>query len=289
MKVYIDGKFYDKEEAKISVFDHGLLYGDGVFEGIRSYNRRVFKLSEHIDRLYNSAKAIMLDIPMSKREMEQAVIETLKINNLSDAYIRLIVTRGVGDLGLDPRKCKNPSVIIITDKIVLYPQEFYEKGLEVITVSTRRNFPSAINPAIKSLNYLNNIFAKIEAIKAGCEEAIMLNNDGYVAECTGDNIFIVKNNVLITPPIYIGALPGITRETVIEIAKTKLKLLTKEEPFTIYHVYTADECFLTGTAAEVIPVVKVDSRTINDGKPGEITKQIMKEFKELTRTTGVQY
>ncbi|MCS7151188.1 MAG: branched-chain-amino-acid transaminase [Endomicrobia bacterium] len=289
MKVYIDGKFYDKEEAKISVFDHGLLYGDGVFEGIRSYNRRVFKLAEHIDRLYNSAKAIMLEIPVSKREIEQAVLETLRINNLADAYIRLVVTRGVGDLGLDPRKCKNPSIIIITDKIVLYPQEFYEKGLEVITVSTRRNLPSAINPAIKSLNYLNNIFAKIEAIKAGCEEAIMLNDDGYVAECTGDNIFIIKNNVLITPPIYIGALPGITRDTVIEIAKTKLKLMVKEEPFTIYHVYTADECFLTGTAAEVIPVVKVDSRIINDGKPGELTKQIMKEFKELTRTTGVQY
>lgn len=289
MKVYIDGKFYDKEEAKISVFDHGLLYGDGVFEGIRSYNRRVFKLAEHIDRLYNSAKAIMLEIPVSKREIEQAVLETLRVNNLADAYIRLVVTRGVGDLGLDPRKCKNPSIIIITDKIVLYPQEFYEKGLEVITVSTRRNLPSAINPAIKSLNYLNNIFAKIEAIKAGCEEAIMLNEDGYVAECTGDNIFIIKNNVLITPPIYIGALPGITRDTVIEIAKTKLKLMVKEEPFTIYHVYTADECFLTGTAAEVIPVVKVDSRIINDGKPGELTKQIMKEFKELTRTTGVQY
>ncbi len=289
MKVYINGKFYEKEEAKISVFDHGLLYGDGVFEGIRSYNRRVFKLIEHIDRLYNSAKAIMLEIPMSKKEMEQAVIETLKVNNLSDAYIRLIVTRGVGDLGLDPRKCSNPSVIIITDKIVLYPQELYEKGLEVITVSTRRNIPSALNPAIKSLNYLNNIFAKIEAIRAGCEEAIMLNKDGYVAECTGDNIFIIKENILITPPIYIGALPGITRETVIDIAKTKLKLLVKEEPFTIYHVYTADECFLTGTAAEVIPVVKVDSRIINDGKPGKITKQIMEEFKELTRTTGVPY
>ncbi|MCX7956524.1 MAG: branched-chain-amino-acid transaminase [Endomicrobia bacterium] len=289
MKVYIDGVFYEKEEAKISVFDHGFLYGDGVFEGIRSYNRRVFKLKEHIDRLYNSAKAIMLEIPYSKTDIEKAVLETLKVNNLSDAYIRLIVSRGVGDLGLDPRKCKKPSVIVITDKIVLYPYEYYEKGLEVITVSTRRNLSSAINPAIKSLNYLNNIFAKIEAIKAGCEEAIMLNKDGYVAECTGDNIFIIKDNILITPPIYIGALPGITRDTVIEIAKTKLKLLVKEEPFTIYHVYTADESFLTGTAAEVIPVVKVDSRIINDGKPGEITKQIIKEFKEITLTTGVPY
>jgi len=289
MKVYINGKFYDKEEAKISVFDHGLLYGDGVFEGIRSYNHRVFKLKEHIDRLYNSAKAIMLEIPMSKQEMEKAIIETLKVNNLSDAYIRVVVTRGAGDLGLDPRKCKSPSVIIITDKIVLYPQEYYENGLELITVSTRRNLPSAVNPAIKSLNYLNNIFAKIEAIKAGCEEAIMLNKDGYVAECTGDNIFIVKNKVLITPPIYIGALPGITRETVIEIAKKKLNLEVLEEVFTVYHIYTADECFLTGTAAEVIPVVKVDSRIINDGKPGEITKQIIKEFKLLTQTSGVPY
>ncbi len=289
MKVYINGKFYDKEEAKISVFDHGLLYGDGVFEGIRSYNHRVFKLKEHIYRLYNSAKAIMLEIPMSKQEMEKAIIETLKVNNLSDAYIRVVVTRGAGDLGLDPRKCKSPSVIIITDKIVLYPQEYYENGLELITVSTRRNLPSAINPAIKSLNYLNNIFAKIEAIKAGCEEAIMLNKDGYVAECTGDNIFIVKNKVLITPPIYIGALPGITRETVIEIAKKKLNLEVLEEVFTVYHIYTADECFLTGTAAEVIPVVKVDSRIINDGKPGEITKQIIKEFKLLTQTSGVPY
>jgi len=289
MKVYINGKFYEKEEAKISVFDHGLLYGDGVFEGIRSYNRRVFKLKEHIDRLYNSAKAIMLEIPISKEEMEKAIIETLKINNLSDAYIRVVVTRGVGDLGLDPRKCSSPSIIIITDKIVLYPQELYEKGLEIVTVSTRRNIPTAVNPAIKSLNYLNNIFAKIEAIRAGCEEAIMLNQEGYVAECTGDNVFIVKDNVLITPPVYVGVLPGITRETVMEIAKTKLKLLVKEEPFTIYHVYTADECFLTGTAAEVIPVVKVDNRIINDGKPGEITKQIIIEFHELIRTTGVQY
>ena len=289
MKIYIDGKFFEKEEAKISVFDHGFLYGDGVFEGIRSYNRRVFKLKEHIDRLYNSAKAIMLEIPMSKKEMEQAIIETLKINELSDAYIRVVVTRGVGDLGLDPRKCSSASVIIITDKIVLYPEEMYKNGLEIITVSTRRNIPVAINPAIKSLNYLNNIFAKIEAIRAGCEEAIMLNYEGYVAECTGDNIFIIKNNVLVTPPVYIGALPGITRETVMEIAKTKLKLLVKEEPFTIYHVYTADECFLTGTAAEVIPVVKVDNRVINNGKPGEITKQVIKEFRGLTRTTGVQY
>lgn len=289
MKVYIDGVFYEKEEAKISVFDHGFLYGDGVFEGIRSYNRRVFKLKEHIDRLYNSAKAIMLDIPYEKQEIEKAIIETLRINDLSDAYIRVVVSRGVGDLGLDPRKCKKPSLVIITDKIVLYPQEFYEKGLELITVSTRRNLCSAVNPAIKSLNYLNNIFAKIEAIRAGCEEAIMLNKDGYVAECTGDNIFIIKNNVLITPPIYIGALPGITRDVVIDIAKNKLKLLVKEEPFTVYDVYTADECFLTGTAAEVIPVVKVDSRIINDGNPGEITRQIIKIFKELTKTSGVPY
>ncbi|MFQ3674966.1 MAG: branched-chain-amino-acid transaminase [Endomicrobiia bacterium] len=289
MKVYINGKFYEKEEAKISVFDHGFLYGDGVFEGIRSYDRTVFCLKEHIDRLYNSAKVLMLEIPMTKKEMEEAVVETLKINNLSDAYIRVVVSRGSGDLGLDPKKCKEPTVIIITDKIVLYPEELYKNGMEVITASTRRNIPEAINPCVKSLNYLNNIFAKIEARRSGCEEAIMLSSDGYVTECTGDNIFIVKNNTLITPPTYIGALPGITRNVVINIAKQKCNLEVKEELFTTYDIYTSEECFLTGTAAEVISVVKVDGRIINDGKPGKNTLQIMEEFKKITKVLGVKY
>jgi branched-chain amino acid aminotransferase len=287
MKVYIDGKFVEKEEAKISVFDHGLLYGDGVFEGIRAYNGRVFKLREHIDRLYNSAKAITLEIPVTKSEMEIIILETLRMNNLRDAYIRVVVTRGVGDLGLDPRKCSSPTIIVIADKIVLYPKEFYEKGLEIITVSTRRNIPEAINPSIKSLNYLNNILAKIEANLHNVEEALMLNRDGYVAECTGDNIFIVKENTLVTPPCWAGILEGVTRNTVIEIAKTKLKLLVKEDIFTRYTLYTADECFLTGTAAEIIPVVKIDGRIIGRGVPGEVTLLLMKEFRELTRTTGI--
>jgi len=289
MKVYINKKFYEKEEAKISVFYHGFLYGDGVFEGIRSYDRTVFCLREHIDRLFASAKVLMLEVPMSKKELEEAVIDTLKENNLSDAYIRVIITRGVGDLGLDPKKCKEPTVVIITDKIVLYPQDLYKNGLEVITASTRRNIPEAVNPCVKSLNYLNNIFAKIEARRAGCEEAIMLNSEGYVAECTGDNIFIIKNNTLITPPTYIGALPGITKNVVMKIAKEKCKMEVKEELFTTYELYTSEECFLTGTAAEVIPVVKVDGRAINDSKPGKYTLQIMDEFKKITKVLGVKY
>lgn len=287
MKIYLDGLFVTKEEAKISVFDHGLLYGDGVFEGIRAYNGRIFKLREHLDRLYHSARAIMLKIPMSKRVMEETVIETVRINKLHNAYIRLLVTRGIGDLGLDPRKCSKPSIIIIADKITLYPPEYYSKGLSVVTVVTRRNIPEALNPCIKSLNYLNNILAKIEAIRANVPEAIMLNKDGYVSECTGENIFILKENTLITPPTSAGVLPGITREAVMELAKMKLKLLVKEELFTVYHVYTSDECFLTGTAAEIVPVVKVDERIIGNGKPGKITLQLIEEFHELTRSTGV--
>jgi len=287
MKIYINGKLIDEKDAKISVFDHGLLYGDGVFEGIRAYNGKVFKLKEHLDRLYNSARAIMLDIPMDKKQMEQAVLLTISANNLKNAYIRLVVTRGVGDLGLDPAKCKCPNVFIIVSKISLYPQEYYTNGLEIITSSVRRNLTDAINPSIKSLNYLNNILAKIEGTRIGVPEAIMLNKDGYVAECTGDNIFILKENTLITPPTSVGALPGITRETVMEIAKVKLKLLVKEEVFSTYHIYTADECFLTGTAAEIVPVVKVDKRVIGDGKPGKVTVELIKEFHELTRSTGV--
>ncbi len=289
MKIYINGKFYEKQDAKISVFDHGLLYGDGVFEGIRVYSRLVFKLKEHIDRLFESAHTIMLMIPLSKEKLIKAVIETLKINNLTDAYIRLIVTRGEGDLGLDPRKCiGKESIIIIADKIALYPEKLYREGMDIITVSTTRNAHEALNPQIKSLNYLNNIMAKIEAINSGYEEALMLNDQGYVAECTGDNIFIVKNNELYTPPECMGALSGVTRETVLGIAK-KTKIITHEHVFTRHELYVANESFLTGTAAEIIPVVKVDGRVIGDGKPGKLTVTLMKRFRDLTKIEGERY
>ena len=289
MKIYINGKFFEKEAAKISVFDHGLLYGDGVFEGIRAYNKLVFKLKEHIDRLYESAHTIMLKIPMTKQELTKAVIDTLRVNNLKDAYIRLIVTRGEGDLGLDPRRCAgNATIIIITDKIALYPDSLYKNGLKIVTVPTVRNLPEALNPQIKSLNYLNNILAKIEAINAGAEEAIMMDHLGYVAECTGDNIFIVRKNQLYTPPQCMGTLRGITRDTVLEMAP-KMKIAVHEHVITRHEVYTSDECFLTGTAAEIIPVVKVDGRTIGDGKPGVITKKLTEQFRKLTKTEGVKY
>ncbi|MFH0913117.1 MAG: branched-chain-amino-acid transaminase [Candidatus Omnitrophota bacterium] len=289
MKVYINGKFYEKKDAKISVFDHGLLYGDGVFEGIRSYNRLVFKLEEHIDRLFESAHSIMLEIPLNKKELTRAVLSTLKENNLRDVYIRLVVTRGEGDLGLDPRKCKgHATVIIITDKIALYPQEFYKEGLKIITVPTIRNLPEALNPQIKSLNYLNNILAKIEAVNAGVDEAIMLDSLGYVAECTGDNIFIVKHNHLYTPPQCMGTLRGITRDTVLEIAR-KSRILAHEHVITRHEVYISDECFLTGTAAEIVPVVKVDGRVIGNAKPGKLTLSLMKKFKALTKKEGTKY
>ncbi len=288
MKIYLDGKLIDKEKAYISVFDHGLLYGDGVFEGIRTYDGLIFRMKEHIDRLYKSAGAIELKIPMTKMEMIEAVITTLKANKLHNAYIRLVVTRGVGDLGLDPRKCSKPTIFIITHKIALYPKEFYRKGLEIVTATTRRNYPQALDPRIKSLNYLNNILAKLDAIKSGTEEAIMLTYDGYVAECTGDNIFIVKNCELITPPVNLGALEGITRDAVIKLAKSTdipfyEKLLRMED------VYDADEVFLTGTAAEIIPVVRIDKRRIGDGKPGEMTRRLTGTFKDLTKSDGVRY
>lgn len=289
MKIYINGKFYEKENARISVFDHGLLYGDGVFEGIRSYNRRVFKLQEHIDRLFESAQSIMLKIPLSKNDLIRALIATLKVNKLDNAYIRLIVTRGEGDLGLDPRKCsKGATVIIITDKITLYPEKLYREGLEIITVPTVRNLPEALNPQIKSLNYLNNILAKIEAANAGCDEAIMLDSLGYVAECTGDNIFVAKNGQLYTPPQCMGTLRGITRDAILELAR-KNKIAAHEHVITRHEVYISDECFLTGTAAEVIPVVKVDGRAIGQGKPGKLTVKLMQKFKELTLKNGVKY
>ncbi|MFA6349885.1 MAG: branched-chain-amino-acid transaminase [Candidatus Omnitrophota bacterium] len=289
MKIYVNGKLCDKADAKVSVFDHGLLYGDGVFEGIRAYNRLVFKLDEHIGRLYESAHSIMLQIPLSKDEMSKATIQTLKANKLTDAYIRLIVTRGVGDLGLDPRKCfGKPSVIIITDKVKLYPEDLYKKGMEIITVSTTRTSHSALNPQIKSLNYLNNILAKIEAVHLGYEEALMLNDSGYVAECTGDNVFMVSNNELFTPPVCMGALKGVTRGAVLQAARSA-KILTHEHVFTRHELYNAQECFLTGTAAEIIPIVKVDGRIIGSGKPGKMTSELMKKFHELTKKDGVKY
>jgi branched-chain amino acid aminotransferase len=285
MKIFIDGKYHSEADAKISVFDHGLLYGDGVFEGIRAYHGRVFKLKEHIDRLFCSAKAILLDMPMSHAEIMRATVETCRANELRDGYIRLLVTRGVGTLGLNPRRCKKPSVIIIADKIQLYPPEFYERGLDIVTVATTRNLHSALNPAIKSLNYLNNILAKIEANNAGVEEAIMLNNEGYVAECTGDNVFVVKNGALATPPLAAGALYGITRQTVIELAE-KAGLKVSEPNLTRYDLFNADECFITGTAAEIVPVVKVDGRIIGSGKPGGVTRRLEENYHALTKVSG---
>ncbi|HHU82229.1 MAG TPA: branched-chain-amino-acid transaminase [Firmicutes bacterium] len=285
IEIYINGEFFPKEEAKVSVFDHGLLYGDGVFEGTRAYNGRVFKFDEHIDRLYDSATAINLTIPLSKEEMKEAHLETLRRNKLTDAYIRTVVTRGPGDLGLDPRKCSRASVIIIADRITLYPQEFYENGLRLITVPTRRNLAETVNPMIKSLNYLNNILAKIEANLAGVPEAIMLNQDGYVAECTGDNIFIIKGKTLVTPASVHGALKGITRDVALELA-AGIGLEVREELLTRYHLYVADESFLTGTAAEVIPVVEIDGRKIGTGTPGPYTRQLVKLYREKAMQEG---
>jgi branched-chain amino acid aminotransferase len=285
MKIYIDGKFYDEKKAMVSVFDHGLLYGDGVFEGIRAYNGRVFKLIEHVERLFDSAQAILLEIPMSRKQMAQAVVETCRRNKVRDGYIRLVVTRGVGSLGLNPYLCKRPSVIIIAGKIQLYPEELYKRGLNIITVATARNLHSALNPAIKSLNYLNNILAKIEAINGGCEEAILLNAQGFVAECTGDNIFYIKNGHVFTPPLSSGALYGITRGVVMELAKQS-GLAVSEPEVTRYDLFIADECFLTGTGAEIIAVVKIDGRTIGKGRPGPITNRLIKRYHELTQATG---
>jgi len=283
--VYLDGDFVPASEAKISVYDHGLLYGDGVFEGIRIYNSRVFKLDEHLQRLYDSAKAINLKIPLAFGEMKEKILETLRRNNIRDGYVRPVITRGPGDLGLDPDKCKKASVFIIADKIALYPEEYYENGLNVVTVPTRRNAPEALNPRIKSLNYLNNILAKIEAKNANVIEAIMLTNDGYVVECTGDNIFIIKNRIVFTPPTYIGALNGVTRDVTMSLARN-MGLTMEEKIFNRYEVYISDECFLTGTAAEIIPVVKVDGRIIGDGRPGNITHELVKSFRYLTQNTG---
>jgi branched-chain amino acid aminotransferase len=281
-KVYINGKLYDKPDAKVSVYDHGLLYGDGVFEGIRAYRGKVFRLREHVDRLYESARHIKLEIPLSRDQMTDAVTSTVKANAKQDGYIRLVVTRGAGYLGLDPRKTTDPQVIIIVDDIALYPPELYENGLELATVATIRNHPAALNPRIKSLNYLNNILAKMEGVQAGCVEALMLNHKGEVAECTGDNIFIVKRGVLKTPPTDAGILEGVTRGAVLELA-CAAKIPTEAIALTRHDIYAADECFLTGTAAEVIPVVKCDGRVIGSGKPGPVTRQLRESFHQLTR------
>ena len=285
MKVYIDGKYYDEKNAKISVFDHGLLYGDGIFEGIRAYHGRVFKLKEHIDRLFYSAKALLLEIPVTHAEIMKAVVDTCRRNKLRDGYIRLVVTRGVGTLGLNPNRCKRPSVIVIADKIQLYPPEMYEKGMAIVTVPTTRNHHNAVNPAIKSLNYLNNILAKIEANIAGVEEAIMLNTNGYVAECTGDNIFILKGGQMYTPPLSAGALYGITRGVVMDLAR-EAGIPVSEPDLTRYDLFNADECFLTGTGAELIPVTKIDGRVIGNGKPGPITKSLVKKYHSMTEVSG---
>jgi branched-chain amino acid aminotransferase len=285
-RIYINGKLYDKADAKISVYDHGLLYGDGVFEGIRIYGGKVFRLREHLNRLYEGGRSIRLEIPLNREQMEDAVKSTVEANNKRDGYIRLVVTRGAGYLGLDPRKASNPQVIIIVDDIALYPPELYENGLEIVTVSTIRNHPNALNPRIKSLNYLNNIMAQIEAVQAGCFEALMLNHKGEVAECTGDNIFIVKRGILKTPPTDAGILEGITRDAVIELARRASDaghLGVQEAPLTRHDIYTADECFLTGTAAEVVPVVKCDGRVIGIGKPGPRTRQLREQFQRLVR------
>lgn len=281
-QVYINGELVPQSEAKVSVFDHGLLYGDGVFEGLRSYSGKVFRLEEHVRRLYESARAICLTIPVTEEQFCQAINDTVKTNGLDDGYIRAIVTRGEGTLGLDPNKCSHPQIIIIADAIALYPKELYDEGLEIITTSVIRNHPAALSPRIKSLNYLNNILAKIEGLQAGCIEALMLNHNGEVAECTGDNIFLVRDGALLTPPMDAGILGGVTRQAVIELAEgAGIEVL--KVTLTKHDVYIADECFLTGTAAEVIPVVKVDSRPIGTGKPGPVTQDLTKRFHELTR------
>jgi branched-chain amino acid aminotransferase len=285
--IYLNGEFVTKEDAKVSIYDHGFLYGDGIFEGIRLYSGNIFKCKEHLDRLYDSAKSIMLNIPLSYEEMEKALVETIRKNDLKDGYIRLIVSRGPGDLGLDPRRSPKAWVIIIVEQLAIYPEEAYVNGLKTISVSQRRNIPDALNPKIKSLNYLNNILVKIQANLAGVGEAIMLNSQGYVAEGSSDNIFIVKRGVVFTPPAYCGALEGITRYAIIQLCD-RLGIKLKEEPFTMHDVYVADEVFFTGTAAEVIAVREVDGRTIGSGKAGPITTQLLKEFRSIVTLDGVK-
>ena len=280
--IWINGKLVPSAEATVSVFDHGLLYGDGVFEGMRIYGGKIFRLEEHLTRLYESARAILLKVPFDPDAIREATLKTVEANDLADGYIRLVVTRGPGNLGLGPERCDDPQVIIIADTIALYPEEYYEKGLEIITASVIRNHPQALSPRIKSLNYLNNILAKIEGQQAGCVEALMLNHKGEVAECTGDNIFVVKRGELHTPPLDAGILAGVTRNTVLELAEAA-GIRTHQCAMTQHDVYTADECFLTGSAAEVVPVVKVDNRVIGDGTPGEMSDRLRKRFHEYVR------
>ncbi|EOS58619.1 branched-chain-amino-acid transaminase [Paenibacillus barengoltzii] len=285
--IYLDGQFVTKDQAKVSVYDHGFLYGDGIFEGIRIYNGNIFKCKEHLDRLYDSAKSIMLDIPLTYQEMEDALVETLRRNDLRNGYIRLVVSRGAGNLGLDPNRCPKASVIIIVEQLAIYSEEAYKTGLKTVSVSTRRNIPDALNPKIKSLNYLNNILVKIQSNLSGAGEAIMLNAQGYVTEGSGDNIFIVKNGVITTPPCYLGALDGITRQAIIEICRKKGYNI-QEQPFTLHDVYVADEVFLTGTAAEVIAVREVDGRIIGEGHAGPITLKLLEEFRAIVDKDGLK-
>lgn len=285
--IFLGGEFVKKEEAVVSVYDHGFLYGDGVFEGIRVYSGNIFRLDAHLKRLYESAHSIMLTIPYTMEEMTQVIVDTVRKNELDSAYIRVVVSRGVGNLGLDPSSCSKPRVIVIAEPLSLFPKELYQRGLKVGSVATRRNRPDVLSPQIKSLNYLNNILVKLEANQAGVDEALMLNDQGYVTEGSADNIFIIKNGVIYTPPVYLGALEGITRNAIINLARQK-GYEVQEKPFTRHDVYIADEVFLTGTAVEVIAVIEVDNRKINDGKPGEITNHLLSEFRHLVTTDGVQ-
>lgn len=282
---YVNGAFVPKEEARISVYDHGYLYGDGIFEGIRAYNGRIFCLEQHLDRLYDSARYLMLDIPLSRDEMRQAILETVRRTGLQDAYIRPIISRGMGDLGLDPRKCKAATVVIIVDTIQLYPREAYERGLRAVTATTRKVRPDALSPQAKTLNYLNNIMARMEANQAGADEAIMLTGDGYVSECSADNIFVVRRGEIWTPPPFLGILKGVTREAIMALART-LQIAVVERVFTVYDIYTADECFLTGTGAEIGPVTEVDARLIGTGRPGPTSLRLAQAFRELVRSEG---
>jgi len=282
---YVNGTFVPKEEAKVSVYDHGYLYGDGIFEGIRAYEGRIFRLEQHLDRLFESARYLMLEIPLSRDELRAAILETVRRCGLRDAYIRPVISRGVGDLGLDPRKCRRATVVIIVDTIQLYPKEAYDRGLRAITATTRKVRPDALSPQAKTLNYLNNIMARLEANQAGVEEAIMLTADGYVCECSADNLFIVRAGAVWTPPAYLGILKGITRGAIIELA-AKIGVPLAEQVFTLHDVYTADECFLSGTGAELGPVVEVDARPIGTGRPGPLSARFLRAFRELVRTDG---
>jgi len=284
-QVYLNGEFVPEEEARISVFDHGVLYGDGVFEGIRVYNRRLFMLDEHLDRLYKGAKVIRLDIPLTREEMAKRVCETARVNDITNGYVRLVVTRGKGDLGLSPMKCSNPSVAIIAATIKIYPDEVYQKGLKLVTVSTRRNNPDSLSPQIKSLNYLNHIMAHLEVIHAGADEGLMLNDQGYVTECVVDNIFLVEKGVVITPPTNAGALNGITRQVVFRLCP-EAGIEIKEQELSLVECYVADECFLTGTAAEIAPITYIDERPIGDAKPGPLTRGLMETFREFRENSG---